>query len=60
MKDKERYDQVCFTLDKKRTELENIRTDLFILNPDITKLIDEILELEKEKESLEDKINDRK
>ena len=55
MKDKERYDQVCFALDKKRTELENIRTDLFILNPDIAKLIDEILELEKEKKALEDK-----
>lgn len=55
---KERYEKVCFSLDKKMKELENLRTDIFILNPEIGSLIIEIGELDKIKKELEGKIND--
>lgn len=58
MTDKERYDKVCFSLDQKLKELENLRTDIFILNPEIGTLVAEIGELDKTKKELEEKLND--
>lgn len=58
MTDKERYDKVCFSLDQKLKELENLRTDIFILNPEIGTLVTEIGELDKTKKELEEKLND--
>lgn len=58
MTDKERYDKVCFLLDQKLKELENLRTDIFILNPEIGTLAAEIGELDKTKKELEEKLND--
>ena len=58
MTDKERYDKICFSLDQKLKELENLRTDIFVLNPEIGSLIIEIGELDKIKKELEEKIND--
>lgn len=58
MTDKERYDKVCFSLDQKLKELENLRTDIFVLNPEIGTLVTEIGELDKTKKELEEKLND--
>lgn len=58
MTDKERYDKVCFSLDQKLKELENLRTDIFVLNPEIGTLVAEIGELDKTKKELEEKLND--
>lgn len=58
MTDKEQYDKVCFSLDQKLKELENLRTDIFILNPEIGTLVAEIGELDKIKKELEEKLND--
>ena len=58
MTDEERYDKICFSLDQKLKELENLRTDIFVLNPEIGSLIIEIGELDKIKKELEEKIND--
>lgn len=58
MTDKERYEKVCFSLDQKLKELENLRTDIFVLNPEIGTLITEIGELDKTKKELEEKLND--
>lgn len=58
MTDKERYDKVCFSLDQKLKELENLRTDIFVLNPEIDTLVTEIGELDKTKKELEEKLND--
>ena len=58
MTDKERYDKVCFSLDQKLKELENLRTDIFVLNPEIGTLVTEIRELDKTKKELEEKLND--
>lgn len=58
MTDKERYDKVCFSLDKKLKELENLRTDIFILSPEISILVAEIGELYNTKKELEEKLND--
>lgn len=58
MTDKEKYDKVCFSLNQKLKELENLRTDIFILNPEIGTLVAEIGELDKTKKELEEKLND--
>lgn len=58
MTDKERYDKVCFSLDQKLKELENLRTDIFVLNPEIGTLVAEIGGLDKTKKELEEKLND--
>lgn len=58
MTDKERYEKVCFSLDQKLKELENLRTDIFVLNPEIGTLVTEIGELDKTKKELEEKLND--
>lgn len=58
MTNKERYEKVCFSLDQKLKELENLRTDIFVLNPEIGTLITEIGELDKTKKELEEKLND--
>lgn len=58
MTDKERYDKVCFSLDQKLRELENLRTDIFILSPEISILVAEIGELYNTKKELEEKLND--
>lgn len=58
MTDKERYDKICFSLNQKLKELENLRTDIFILNPEIGTLVAEIGELDKTKKELEEKLND--
>jgi hypothetical protein len=58
MTDKERYDKVCFSLDQKLKELENLRTDIFILSPEISILVAEIGELYNTKKELEEKLND--
>lgn len=58
MTDKERYDKVCFSLDQKLKELESLRTDIFVLNPEIGTLVTEIGELDKTKKELEEKLND--
>ena len=58
MTDKERYKKVCFSLDQKLKELENLRTDIFVLNPEIGTLVAEIGELDKTKKELEEKLND--
>ena len=59
---KEKYNQICFSLKQKEEELEKLRTDLFILNPDVMKLVQEIHDLNQEKykikAQLEDKIDD--
>lgn len=55
---KERYYDVCFSLKVKQRKLENIKTDTFIYNPEISQLIGEINDLEKEKAELEEQIND--
>lgn len=57
MSDKERYSQVCFELTEKQKELESIKLDLFVLNPHIKDLVEEIRELTVEKNELEDKMN---
>lgn len=54
VKDSKEYLNLCFELDKKKTELENLRTDIFLFNPNIQKLVNEITELEKKKKELED------
>lgn len=58
MTNKERYDKVCFSLDQKLKELENLRTDIFILSPEISILVAEIGELYNTKKELEEKLND--
>ena len=58
MTDKERYDKVCFSLDQKLRELENLRTDIFILSPQISILVAEIGDLYNTKKELEEKLND--
>lgn len=58
MTDKEMYEKVCFSLDQKLKELENLRTDIFVLNPEIGTLVTEIGELDKTKKELEEKLND--
>lgn len=58
MTDKEKYDKVCFSLDQKLKQLENLRTDIFVLNPEIGTLVTEIGELDKTKKELEEKLND--
>jgi hypothetical protein len=58
MTDKEKYDKVCFSLDQKLKELENLRTDIFILSPEISILVAEIGELYNTKKELEEKLND--
>ena len=58
MTDKEQYDKVCFSLDQKLRELENLRTDIFILSPEISILVAEIGELYNTKKELEEKLND--
>ena len=57
MSDKERYSQVCFQLTEKQKELESIKLDLFVLNPNIKDLVEEIRVLTEEKTELEDKLN---
>lgn len=57
MSDKERYSQVCFQLTEKQKELESIKLDLFVLNPHIKDLVEEIKLLTEEKTELEDKLN---
>lgn len=57
MSDKERYSQVCFQLTEKQKELESIKLDLFVLNPHIKDLVEEIRVLIEEKTELEDKLN---
>lgn len=57
MSDKERYSQVCFELTEKQKELESIKLDLFVLNPRIKDLVEEIKVLTEEKTELEDKLN---
>ena len=54
----ERYSQVCFSLQEKQIELEKIKTDIFTLNPEIQKLVEEIKFLTKEKKELEEQINE--
>lgn len=58
MTDKEMYEKVCFSLDQKLKELESLRTDIFVLNPEIGALVTEIGELDKTKKELEEKLND--
>lgn len=55
---KEEYKRVCFQINEKRTEIENLRTDIFILNPKIDELVKELVELEDIKKKLEEEIND--
>lgn len=55
---KERYNQLCFQIEEKQNELENLRTDIFIFNPEIGELISELISLEREKKALEDLKND--
>lgn len=53
-----KYEALCFQIQEKQQELENFRTDIFTFNPEIGKVIDELLELEKQKKELEDSKND--
>ena len=50
------YGNICFTLKTKQEELENIKINLFVLNPEIQKLTKEISELTKQKQNLEDEM----
>ncbi len=54
---KEKYTNICFSIDEKIKELENFRADIFTLQPQVSKIIEELTELEKEKKELEEKIN---
>ena len=40
-----KYEALCFQIQEKQQELENFRTDIFTFNPEIGKVIDELLEL---------------
>lgn len=50
-------EQTCFCLAQKRDELEKIKVNIFTLNPEIPKLIEEIGELESKKKNLEEQID---
>lgn len=52
------YDKTCFDLKERKNELEKIKLDIFVLNPRLSELIDEIVFLEKEKSHLEDLMNE--
>lgn len=45
-------EKLNFTLDKKMKELENLRADLFILNPEINKLCAEIKDIQEQIDEL--------
>ena len=49
---KEKYNQICFSIKEKEQELEKLRTDLFILNPTVMTIIQEIQDLNQEKNKL--------
>ena len=49
---KEKYNQICFSIKEKEQELEKLRTDLFILNPTVMTIIQEIQVLNQEKNKL--------
>lgn len=50
---KEKYEKVCFSLNEKKNQLERLREDLFVLNPEIPELIEDIFILTEEKNKLE-------
>jgi chromosome segregation ATPase len=56
----ERYETLCFSLERKHSELEQLKVDIFTHNPKFQKLITEITQLENEKNDLEDLMNGRK
>lgn len=47
------YEKICFALESKQKELEEIKLDIFTHNPKIKQLVAEIEALEKTKKSLE-------
>ena len=52
------YQQVCFSLDQKENQLSTLVLNQFILNPEIRQLTEEIKELNKLKEQMEDEANE--
>ena len=48
----EEFDNICFELKQAQDELEEIRADLFVLNPKIKKLTAHIKELKNRKDEL--------
>lgn len=55
---KNEYNHVCFKLEEKKKELEELRLDIFILNPKVKEVISEIEKLNEVKKVLEEQIND--
>ena len=57
---KNKYNQVCFSLKQKEEELEKLKVDIFILNPKMKELTNEICKLYAEKLELRKKLEENK